>query len=78
MTQLKEIRIAKQLTQQEAARRLGVSLRSYITYENELDATSMTFWKDTNQTQYGIQINFNGIYKINKSGQILKTYMTFD
>ena len=35
MTTLKEIRIAKQLTQQEAARRLGVSLRSYIMYEND-------------------------------------------
>ena len=35
MTQLKEIRIAKQLTQQETARRLGVSLRSYIMYEND-------------------------------------------
>ena len=35
MTKLKEIRIAKQLTQQEAARRLGVSLRSYIMYEND-------------------------------------------
>ena len=32
MTQLKEIRTEKQLTQQEAAKRLGVSLRSYITY----------------------------------------------
>ena len=35
MTKLKEIRTEKQLTQQEAARRLGVSLRSYIMYEND-------------------------------------------
>ena len=35
MTQLKEIRIEKQLTQQEVAKRLGVSLRSYIMYEND-------------------------------------------
>ena len=35
MTQLKETRIEKQLTQQEAAKRLRVSLRSYITYEND-------------------------------------------
>ena len=35
MATLKETRIAKQLTQQEAARRLGVSLRSYIMYEND-------------------------------------------
>ena len=35
MTKLKEIRTAKQLTQQEAALRLGVSLRSYIMYEND-------------------------------------------
>ena len=35
MTQLKEIRKEKALTQQEAAKRLGVSLRSYIMYEND-------------------------------------------
>ena len=35
MATLKETRIAKQLTQQEAARRIGVSLRSYIMYEND-------------------------------------------
>lgn len=35
MATLKETRIAKQLTQQETARRLGVSLRSYIMYEND-------------------------------------------
>ena len=34
MTALKEMRISKQITQQEAARRLGISLRSYIMYEN--------------------------------------------
>ena len=32
MTALKEMRITKQITQQEAARRLGISLRSYIMY----------------------------------------------
>ena len=35
MTALKEMRISKQITQQEAARRLGISLRSYIIYEND-------------------------------------------
>ena len=35
MTALKEVRITKQITQQEAARRLGISLRSYIMYEND-------------------------------------------
>ena len=35
MTKLKEIRIGKQFTQQEIARRLGVSLRFYIMYEND-------------------------------------------
>ena len=35
MTALKEMRISKQITQQEAARRLGISLRSYIMYEND-------------------------------------------
>ena len=35
MTELKTCRIEKKLTQAEAAKRLGVSLRSYITYEND-------------------------------------------
>ena len=37
MTALKEMRITKKLTQQEAARRLGISLRSYIMYENDTE-----------------------------------------
>ena len=36
MTELKKCRIEKHLTQQETADRLGVSLRSYSTYENDL------------------------------------------
>lgn len=35
MTELKACRINKKLTQREASRILGVSLRSYITYEND-------------------------------------------
>ncbi len=35
MSKLKELRIAKHLTQQEVANRVGVSLRSYVTYEND-------------------------------------------
>ena len=35
MTTLKELRTRKRLTQREAARRLGVSLRSYVSYEND-------------------------------------------
>ena len=37
MTALKEVRITKKLTQQETARRLGISLRSYIMYENDAE-----------------------------------------
>mgnify|MGYP002868633911 CR=1 FL=1 len=33
---IKELRVAKHLTQQEVADRLGISLRSYITYENDV------------------------------------------
>ena len=40
MTTLKEIRTIKRLTQREAARRIGVSLRSYISYENDEDKAS--------------------------------------
>lgn len=35
VTELKACRINKKLTQQDASRILGVSLRSYITYEND-------------------------------------------
>ena len=35
MRDLKTIRLEKKLTQKEAAERLGVSLRSYVTYEND-------------------------------------------
>ena len=35
MTELKSHRIAKKLTQQEAAKRIGISLRSYVMYEND-------------------------------------------
>ena len=39
MTGLKELRIAKGLTQQEAASATGISLRSYISYENDESKT---------------------------------------
>ena len=35
MSDLKTIRLDKELTQKEAAERLGISLRSYVTYEND-------------------------------------------
>ena len=35
MTELKRIRIAKRITQQEAAATIGISLRSYVSYEND-------------------------------------------
>ena len=35
MTELKRIRIARRITQQEAAELIGISLRSYVTYEND-------------------------------------------
>ena len=37
MTELKEKRVAGRMTQKEAADKLGVSLRSYISYENDED-----------------------------------------
>ncbi len=40
MTELKKLRIGKKLTQQEAAEQLGISLRSYSTYENDETKTS--------------------------------------
>ena len=35
MNELKKIRQSLKLTQQEAAKKIGVSLRSYVTYEND-------------------------------------------
>ena len=35
MSDLKSLRTIKRLTQQEAAARIGVSLRSYVSYEND-------------------------------------------
>ena len=39
MTELKVQRLKSGMTQQEAARKIGVSLRSYISYENEASKT---------------------------------------
>lgn len=39
MTELKAQRLKSGMTQQEAARKMGVSLRSYISYENETAKT---------------------------------------
>lgn len=35
MTELKTLRLQKRLTQKEASERLGISLRSYVMYEND-------------------------------------------
>ena len=35
MSTLRELRIEKKLTQQQASAMFGISLRSYITYEND-------------------------------------------
>lgn len=35
MSELKELRLEKGLTQQEVSNRIGVSLRSYVSYEND-------------------------------------------
>ena len=40
MTELKQLRISKNLTQQMAAERMGISLRSYVSYENDKDKTN--------------------------------------
>ena len=35
MTELRKVRTSKRMTQKEAADRIGVSLRSYVSYEND-------------------------------------------
>ena len=37
MTELKSLRLKNRLTQKEAAEKIGVSLRSYISYENDAE-----------------------------------------
>jgi predicted nucleotidyltransferase len=45
MNELKSLRIKKNMTQQEAAARIGVSLRSYITYENDESKVNTSKYK---------------------------------
>lgn len=45
MTELREQRIKKQLTQKEAAERIGISLRSYVMYENDPDKSSSSKYR---------------------------------
>ena len=45
MTELKELRIKKEMTQQQVAQLLGVSLRSYKSYENDEQKTSTLKYK---------------------------------
>lgn len=45
MTELKKIRIEKRLTQRDAADTIGVSLRSYISYENDESKTGSTKYR---------------------------------
>ena len=45
MTELKKLRTSKGLTQQTAAARIGVSLRSYISYENDETKTGTTKYR---------------------------------
>lgn len=52
---LKELRISKSVTQQEAAKLLGVSLRSYVSYEND----------ETKRDSLKYRVFFQEIEKIN-------------
>ena len=45
MTELKSCRLSKNLTQKEASEALGVSLRSYVTYENDESRQNTTKYR---------------------------------
>ena len=45
MTELKRIRTAKRITQQEAANMIGISLRSYVSYENDESKSESTKYR---------------------------------
>lgn len=45
MTELKDKRIARHLTQKEVANRIGISLRSYVSYENDESKCSTAKYK---------------------------------
>ena len=63
---LKNTRIKKKLTQKETAKRLGVSLRSYVSYENDL--------KKKNSLKYRFLVSeLTGIEPIDEEHGILKT-----
>ena len=40
MSELKDIRLSRHLTQQEVAKTIGISLRSYVSYENDPEKVS--------------------------------------
>ena len=80
MSELKALRIEKKMTQQQAADLVGISLRSYKTYENDLKKTDtlkynyiIDILKKTNviDEEHGI-LELNDIVK--KCSEIFKKY----
>ena len=62
MNELKTIRINKRMTQQEAAARLGVSLRSYVSYENDETKKNYIVYTDNEKDKEGNTQVYASIY----------------
>ncbi len=80
MTELRTQRLKSGLTQREAAEKIGVSLRSYISYENESAKTGTPKYRFMLKEMYEISRidEEHGILTINEiteaCGKILKDY----
>ena len=80
MTDLKELRVEKQMTQKEAAERLGISLRSYVTYENDESKVGSSKYRFLMRelSEIDRKDEDNGILSaeeiINKCGEVFSAY----
>ncbi|MBQ8933309.1 MAG: nucleotidyltransferase domain-containing protein [Lachnospiraceae bacterium] len=80
MNELKDCRLQKELTQKEAAKRIGVSLRSYIMYENDEDRKNTPKYRFLLQELEKVDVldETHGILSVeaikNKCSDVLSSY----
>ncbi len=80
MTELKARRLESNLTQREAAARTGVSLRSYVSYENDEDKAGTLKYRYllAEMSRFSLLDEEHGILTIEKireaCGEVLKDY----
>ena len=80
MNELKDCRLQKELTQKDAAKRIGVSLRSYIMYENDEDRKNTPKYRFLLQELEKVDVldETHGILSVeaikNKCSDVLSSY----